>query len=86
MFKYFTVKNTYRYVDVLEDMVDSYNDSYHRTIKMTPRDVDEDNVLRVYRNARASIFSRRAAPKCRVGDYVRISKYVQRRLREGIRE
>lgn len=33
MWRYFTVKNTRRYVDVIRDLVDGYNNSYHSSIK-----------------------------------------------------
>ena len=33
MWKYFTFMGTHRYVDVLDDLVYSYNNSFHRTIK-----------------------------------------------------
>ena len=36
MFKYFTANNTYRYVNVIQEMIDKYNNSLHRSIKMTP--------------------------------------------------
>ena len=34
-----TLKNTKRYIDVLQDLVDSYNRSKHRSIGMAPKDV-----------------------------------------------
>ena len=43
MYRYFTAKNTHRYVDVLPDLVYSYNRSYHRSIQMAPADVTPDN-------------------------------------------
>ncbi|XP_066912835.1 uncharacterized protein [Clytia hemisphaerica] len=43
MFKYFTKYNTYRYIDVLQDMVERYNNSYHRSIKMNPSEVTKEN-------------------------------------------
>jgi len=39
----FTYKNTRRYVDVLDDMLHSYNNTYHRSIGMTPEEVNVDN-------------------------------------------
>lgn len=36
IFKYLTFKNTRRYIDKLQDFVSSYNNTVHRTIKMTP--------------------------------------------------
>jgi len=43
MYKYFTFKNTLRYIDVLQDLVDSYNATYHRSIGMAPNDVNATN-------------------------------------------
>ena len=34
IYGYFTFKQIYRYVDELQNFVDSYNNTYHRTIKM----------------------------------------------------
>ena len=36
MWKYFTYQNTYKYLDVLKDLVASYSSTYHRTIKSSP--------------------------------------------------
>ena len=36
MWRYFTKNQTLRYVDVLQDFVRSYNDTYHRSIGMAP--------------------------------------------------
>ena len=36
MFRYFTKKGNHKYIDVLDDIANNYNNSYHRTIKMTP--------------------------------------------------
>jgi len=40
MWRYFTYKNTRRYLDVLDDLVHSYNNTYHRSIGMKPTEVD----------------------------------------------
>src|SRR6218665_2265865 len=40
MWKYFTYKNNQRYIDVLQDLVHSYNNTYHRSINMTPTEVN----------------------------------------------
>jgi hypothetical protein len=39
IYRYFTKHNTKRYIDALQDIVDSYNNSVHRSIKMKPVDV-----------------------------------------------
>ena len=36
MFRYFTANSTRKYIDVLDDLVDQYNNTKHRSIKMTP--------------------------------------------------
>ena len=55
--------------DVLDDIVDEYNNAYHKTIKMKPIDVKDDSF------AEYNEESNEKDPKFTVGDYVRISKY-----------
>jgi hypothetical protein len=43
MFRYFTHNNTRRYIDVLDELLDSYNNTYHRSIRMAPNEVNADN-------------------------------------------
>ena len=38
MWNYFTANNTQKYIDVLPSMVETYNNTYHRSIKLTPSD------------------------------------------------
>ena len=57
------------YFDVFNDIVDKYNNTYHRTIKMKPIDVKRDSF------AKYNEESNEKDPKFKVGDHVRISKY-----------
>ena len=57
------------YFDVLNDIVDEYNNTYHNAIKMKPRDVKSDSF------AEYNEESNKKDPKCKVGDHVRISRY-----------
>lgn len=43
LYRYFTVKNTLRYLLVLPDLVKGYNASYHHTIGMAPNQVNLKN-------------------------------------------
>jgi len=43
MSHYFTYKNLPRYIDVLPRLVASYNASYHRSIGMSPNEVNASN-------------------------------------------
>jgi hypothetical protein len=73
MWKYFTYANTYRYTDVLQDLVHSYNNTYHRSIGMPPSHVSMENED-VVRNRLYGDKKRPANWKYSVGDKVRISK------------
>lgn len=48
IFKYFTRNQTYKYIDVLQDIVYSYNRTYHRSIRRAPVDVNKDNEVEVW--------------------------------------
>jgi hypothetical protein len=48
MWRYFTAKKTMRYVDMLPDMVYSYNHSVHRSIKTNPVDVTAENEKKLW--------------------------------------
>ena len=43
IYRYMTENNTKKYVDILQDLITSYNNSYHSSIKMNPADVNEEN-------------------------------------------
>ena len=62
-----TSKNVY--YDVLDDVIDKYNNIYHKTIKMKPINVKDDSF------AKCDEKSNEEDPKFKVGDHVRISKF-----------
>ena len=62
-----TSKNVY--FDVLDDIVDKYNNTVHRLIKIKPIDVTDDSYAEYNED-----FNRKD-PKFKVGDHVGISKY-----------
>jgi len=47
MYRYFTFKNTSRYVDVLQSLIDSHNSTQHRSIGMSPDQVNKENKQQV---------------------------------------
>lgn len=77
MWRYFTHNNTYRYIDILDNLLYSYNHSFHRSIKMKPCDVNSSNIMTVWRNlySDSTKLSKTYKPKFSIGDYVRITKY-----------
>jgi hypothetical protein len=46
--RYFTYKQTHRWIDILSDVTEGYNSTYHRTIKRTPASVNIDNAPLVW--------------------------------------
>ena len=75
MWRYFTLKNSHRYVDVLPELVRGYNASYHRSIGMRPDQVTDDNAQEVWRRLYGKLKQERPVRfKFKVGDWVRITK------------
>ena len=58
------------YIYKLDDTVNEYNNTYHRTIKMEPVDVKDNTYIDSIKS-----HSNDKDPKFKVGDHVRISKY-----------
>ena len=50
IFRYFKKKNTRTYIDILQDIPSKYNASYHRSIKLTSKDVHKDKETQVWIN------------------------------------
>ena len=57
------------YIDKLDHIVNEYNSTYHRIIKMKPVDVKDNTYIDFEKEVNDK------NPKFKVGDYVRISKY-----------
>lgn len=75
MYKYFTANSTDKYIDVLDLIVHDYNNTKHRSIKMTPTQASlKENHNEVYRNLYPLEKYKPLKPKFAVGDSVRISK------------
>ena len=62
-----TSKNVYR--DKLNDVVNEYNNTYHRTIKLKPVDIKDNTFI----NSNKEVNDKDS--KFQVGDHVKISKY-----------
>ena len=69
IFKHMTAISKNVYFDVLATIVDKYNTTVHKTIKMKLIDVTSDSYAEYNED------SNKNEPKFRVGDHVRISKY-----------
>ena len=83
MWRYFTAKKTMRYIDVLQDLVDFYNKSKHRSIQKKPINVTQKNEREVWH----TLYGEREKKgpvkyKFEIGDQVRISK-MKRTFEKG---
>ena len=68
IYKYMTSISKNVYIDKPDDIVNEYNNTYHRTMKMKPVDVKDNTSIDFEKEVNGK------NPKFKVGDYVRISK------------
>ena len=75
IFKYFSANNTRKYVDVLNLLVDQYNNTIQSSIKMIPKEASrKENENKVWKNLYPEFGGKTLAPKFSIGDNVRITK------------
>ena len=69
IYKYMTSISKNVYIDKLDDIVNEYNNTYHRTIKMKPVDVKDNTYIDFKKEVNDK------DPKFKAGDHLKISKY-----------
>ena len=69
IYKYMNSISKNVYIDKLDDIVDEYNNTYHRTIKMKPIDVKDNTYINIGKEINDK------DTKFKVGYHVKISKY-----------
>ena len=69
IYKYMTSISKNAYIDKLDSIVNEYNNTYHRTIKMNPIDLKNNTFINIGKEVNDK------DPKFKVGDHVRISKH-----------
>jgi len=81
MWRYFDQKKGfYKWIDIIDDLIYSYNNSYHRSIKTSPNKVTSKNENKIYMNLyghnKVEVFDNKSVDlKFKLNDYVRISKH-----------
>ena len=76
MWKKFSLQGTYKWLNILKEIEDVYNNTKHSTIGMKPEDVNsgnENTLLKTVYSHLKTIDPRKN--KFKVGDFVRISKF-----------
>ena len=82
LWRYFTKNDTLSYLTVLQDIVDTYNHTPHRSIGMAPVDVNDKTLGRVWLRLYGDSPSDYKTPDLEAGDSVRISK-ARRAFKKG---
>ena len=75
MWKYFHKEDNQRWINVLNEFVENYNNTKHRSILMKPVDVNNTNKDQVWMTLYGHPLGNLPLPKFKIGDTVRIYKY-----------
>jgi hypothetical protein len=81
MYRYFTYKKTYYYLDVLDSLVDNYNNTPHRSLFfMSPSDINDSNQAEIWKKIYVDKYKGKKGKKgnkplykFKTGDQVRVS-------------
>jgi hypothetical protein len=73
MYRYFTEKTTHKYTDILQKLVDAYNNSKHRTLGISPNQVDKKNEASLWKKMFKYTPKDRVKFRFSLGDSVRLS-------------
>ena len=77
LFKYFSANNTRKFVEILDLLVDRYNNTIHSSIKITPKEASrKENENKVWRNLYPEFGGKTLTPKYLIGDNVGITKKI----------
>ena len=81
----FSANNNTVYYDKIDDLPKNYNNSFHRSVKLSPTEASKiKNSKRVFANLYwDEIYKQIKTPKFRIGDRVRISKFKRKRFDKG---
>ena len=76
LYRYFTYKNTHAYLPVLKDILHAYNNTFHRSIKRKPSEVNNANARDVWRTLylKRSTKRPRKSDRFKIGDTVRVTR------------
>ena len=74
MWRAFTEYGNYRWIDIIEPLLESYNNTVHSSTNFRPNDVNLGNESIVRENLYPRISQPKEKPKFKIGDLVRISR------------
>lgn len=74
MWRYFTHRGTRRWIDILPQLLEAYNGSFHRILGRSPASVNRENEMEVWSHLYGGRKPPKGKSKFKVGDRVRLSK------------
>ena len=78
IFRFFAETDSTRYIDKLQDFVNTYNAHFHRIIQMSPQEAElvqnQPRLVHLQAKRKAKMRSKRKSPRLKVNDTVRISR------------
>jgi len=87
MWRTFTDRNAYRYYDLLDDLISSYNNTYHRSIKTKPALVKTETEAKVWDTLYGDLYESKKKKeygfRFNVGDVVRYREWKDMRFDNG---
>ena len=87
MFKYVSANNTRTFLDVLDLLVDQYNNTIHSSINMTSKESSrKENENKVWKNLYPELDGKTLTPKCSIGDHVRITKKRKHLIKDTLKD
>ena len=77
LYRYLTQNQTYKYIDILPDLLEIYNERGHRTLKyMSPNDAEkkenQEHVFQCLFDHYTQVYEKKKKPRYKVGDHVRV--------------
>ena len=87
IFKYFSANKRRKFVDVLDLIVDQYNNAIHSSIKMTSKEASrKENENKVWRNLYPEFDGKTITPQFSMGDSVRITKKRKHLIKDTLKD
>ena len=74
MFRAFTARGSHKWIDIIQDLVNGYNKTKHRSIGFAPDDVNKSNEKVVRKKLFPEKNKKLQKPKFKIGDTVRITR------------
>ena len=75
LFRAFTQQKNHNWISIIDYILDGYNHSYHRSIKMAPADVKASNTTKIRKTLYPNIKKYKKRAEFKVGDLVKITSF-----------